>query len=201
MSESLSFGLLDEEIEAAVEEIFCPNWVDKGAGFCQNSECFEFCKPKFIWRHEGPFFCEACTLPGEIVPEVGKPSREPGQPFGEVRVEFSYCPSSRRFREIAIVRDELLAPSSGVYTLQMPTVVTERRALRVAELTLLALNEVPASDEELVSPPYVRETVLDICMEPEKVQEWLRNYELRVKDNPLFQEPSSEVVSQRSGKT
>lgn len=199
MMEILTFDFSEDEIDQAVNAIFTPRRIERGVGYCENTSCEEFCKAKFLLYHEGSFFCQVCFKEGFAVEEVGKPVRAPGQLFGEVKVEYCYCPSAKRYRELAIVRDEALGSNIGVYTLQSPLIQTEKRALKVAEALLSTLNDGVLLDEDLARPPHIQEKILSWDKPLEEVREWLKQFALQIKDNPFYHE-GTQVVSQSSEK-
>lgn len=186
MSEAFSFDFSEEEIDRVVDSIFVPSRTERGVGFCQKVLCEEFCKPKLLYHHEGDFFCTLCHQMGFIVPETGRPNRKPGQLFGEVRLEYCYCPAKKRYQEVAIVRDTDLGDDIGTYTVQNPLINTEKRALQVAEALLALLNDGMILDEDLAHPPHTKEKVLDLDLPLEDVKRWLGEFALQVRDNPFY---------------
>lgn len=200
MTSPLLFDVSDLEIDQAFEVAVARPILERGLGYCANAQCEGFCKGRFLFRHELPFLCPECKQPGDVAAERGITYREGGQLFGEVRVEFAYCPASHRYREIAIVRDESLGADCGTYTVQMPTVQTEKRALRVAEMLLVTLNDGLFLEGDLDVPPAVRERILDIDRPLSEIREWLASLEQTLRDNPFYQSQEP-VVSQRSGET
>jgi hypothetical protein len=94
-----------------------------------------------------------------VVREAGH-AEDRGTAFKEVRVEFNYDPIQKRFRDLAIVRDEAIWGRGSTYTLRSPLIKTEKRALSVAEAVLanlqrysgmLAEDEIPHAREIAIS--------------------------------------------------
>ena len=182
----LSFdNLTDSDIDKMFEEAVAVQITDKGVGYCLSVSCEDYMRSNFLIRYEGPFTCTACKATGRIVEERGIPCREPDQLYGEVRVEYAYCPSKDAYQEIAVVRDDGLGSGVGTYTAQMPTVATPKRAMRIAEALLAVLNDGIFLDNPHEIPRH-HERVLNLDAPLEDVKKWLRAFELRTKDNPFF---------------
>ena len=96
-----------------------------------------------------------------VVKETGHVEKgENDAPFKEVRCEFNYDPTTKSFREIAVVRDEAIWGTGSKYTLCSPLIKTEKRALKVAEAILANLqryadlsngDDIPKSTEVVLS--------------------------------------------------
>ncbi len=138
----------------------------RAVGYCKNAGgagedgCEDFAKGVFLLNHGETFYCPRCRQLGEIQPERGFQERRDDAPFKEVRVEFNYDPSSKAFREIAIVRDEAIWGIGSKYTLLSPLIKTEKRALKVAEAILANLqrysdllngDDIPRTTEIVIS--------------------------------------------------
>ncbi len=138
----------------------------RGVGYCmntgsiENEGCEEYAKGVFLLNHGNTFYCPRCRVVGMMVEETGKAEHNGCAPFKEVRCEFNYDPCSKRFREIAIVRDEAIWGTGAKYTLMSPLIKTEKRALKVAEAILANLqryadlaeeDDIPRSTEVLLS--------------------------------------------------
>jgi ribosomal protein S27AE len=144
----------------------------RGVGYCmntgslENEGCDEYAKGVFLLNHGDSFYCPRCRVLGLVVKETGHADFNEnvhlhcGAPFKEVRCEFNYDPCTRKFREIAIVRDEAIWGSGSKYTLLSPLIKTEKRALKVAEAILANLqrysglatgDDIPRSTEVIVS--------------------------------------------------
>ena len=112
----------------------------RGVGFCGNAECEDFSKGVFLLNHGTTFYCPRCRGLGEIVPEHGHTDND-HQVFREAHVHFNYEPIEKRYREIAIVKDNSLPEGdANAYHLFSPLIRTEVRALKVAEAILGNLN-------------------------------------------------------------
>lgn len=177
----------DREIDSIFEKCFETKRTARGIGLCNNVHCEKYLKSNFLLAHLGDFTCPECKQVGSIVAERGIPSRELGQLFGEVRVEFNYDPTQKRYREIAVLRDESLGPDVGSYTAQMPTVNTEKRALKLGEMLFASLNEGLSLDSDLEEIPKARERVLNFDSSLEEFKEQLRGLEISLRDNPFYQ--------------
>jgi hypothetical protein len=134
--------------------------MDRAVGYCDDTDCDDYAKGVFLLNHSETFYCPRCRVRGSTVPEVGISKPVDGKPFKEVRVEFNYDPTSRRFREIGIVRDEAIWGTGGTYTLLSPLIKTEKRALKVAEAVLANLQRYADILEDGI--PRTTETVLSL---------------------------------------
>ncbi len=137
----------------------------RGVGYCMNTGsleskgCEEYAKGVFLLNHGSKFSCPRCRLVGLVAKETGNAEFCGSAPFKEVRCEFNYDPTTEKFREIAIVRDEAIWGTGAKYTLMSPLIKTEKRALKVAEAILanlqryadLAGDEIPRSTEVVLS--------------------------------------------------
>lgn len=185
---SETLDISDEDIETALEEMFVLEQArtEKGVGYCDNVECTEYCKGAFLWHHEGPFVCRVCHREGFIAPEAGRAEREPGKFFGEVRVQFAYAAALRGYTQVAVIRDDSLGSDCGIYYMQAPTCVTDKRAFSIGERLLSVLNDKVYSDADLLIPPAAHERVLDLDRPMPEVRAWLAAFEVRIKENPFF---------------
>jgi ribosomal protein S27AE len=123
--------------------------------------CEDYAKGVFLLNHGNTFYCPRCRIIGLMVKETGRADfGSNNAPFKEVRCEFNYDPCSKKFREIAIVRDEAIWGTGSKYTLLSPLIKTEKRALKVAEAILANLqrysglvegDDIPRSTEVIVS--------------------------------------------------
>lgn len=111
----------------------------RAVGYCKNTGCEDYAKGVFLLNHGDTFYCPRCRQQGEVESERGHYVGT-SDIFKEVRVEYNYDPIEKRYREIAIVRDESLWGRCNVYTLQSPLIKTEKRGLKVAESILANLN-------------------------------------------------------------
>jgi hypothetical protein len=199
-----ALDITDEDIEVALEEMFVleQSRVERGVGYCDNVECTEYCKGMFLWHHEGPFICRLCHREGFVAPEAGRAERELGKFFGEVRVQFAYIAALRDYTQVAIIRDDNLGPDCGIYYMQAPTCVTDKRAFDIGERLLSVLNDGVYLDADLSVPPAAHERVLDLDKPMEEVRAWLAAFEVRIRGNPFFSSEPKEglaVFSQGSG--
>lgn len=131
----------------------------RSVGYCEYSECEDYAKGVFLLNHGPNFYCPRCKKTGEVIPERAKTEGETGI-YKEVRVEYNYDPIQRKFREVAIVRDEAIWGPGKTYLLMSPMIRTDRRALKVAEALLANLQLV-----DQVKPGDIvatRELVLDL---------------------------------------
>lgn len=132
----------------------------RAVGYCNNTDCEDFAKGVFLLNHGNTFYCPRCRAVGDIVPERGSYTGNTGI-WKEVRVEFDYDSIQKKFKQIAIIRDESLLGEFNVYTLFSPLIKTETRALKVSEVILANLNRyhgLPGKDEI----PEVAEHVLSL---------------------------------------
>jgi ribosomal protein S27AE len=111
----------------------------RGVGYCENVNCEDFSKGVFLLNHGDTFYCPRCRAQGSVEKERGHYTGN-SEIFKEVRVEYNYDPTQKRYCEIAIVRDESMWGRCNVYTLHTPLVKTEKRALKIAEAILSNLN-------------------------------------------------------------
>lgn len=112
--------------------------IKRSVGYCQNADCGN---PDgiFLANAREAFFCGYCGKRGKVETERGFHTGKTGI-SKEVRVEYNFDPTKGRYREVAIVRDESLATSYDVYTLQSPLIKSTKRALRFAETLFVNLN-------------------------------------------------------------
>lgn len=188
---------LGSAIDNLFEDVPVPTVLltERGIGYCQSFSCFRYLKSTYLFRYRGDFICDACKRPGQIVEERGISDREEGQLYGEIRVEYYYCPAKKKYQEIAIVRDENLGLDVGIYTAQIPNIMTSHRALKCAESLLATLN----SKINIVDPciiPRHTETVLDFNQPLKEIQECLRQLETQLKNNPFYVTEGNEKVHQ-----
>lgn len=112
----------------------------RAVGYCEVTDCEDYAKGVFLLNHGDTFYCPRCRELGTVVPERGHFVGN-SNVFKEVRVEFDYCAVNRKFKSIAVIRDESLWGTRNVYTLNSPLIRTEKRALKVAEAILSNLNK------------------------------------------------------------
>ena len=133
--------------------------VKRGVGFCENVHCSFFAKGAFLINYLNDFSCPQCKQLGSVVKEKGFYTGK-SNIFKEVRVEFNYDPINRKYREIAIIRDENIRGVQNIYILQSPLVKLAKRALRIAECILANLNRysniqtlegIPSTYEKILS--------------------------------------------------
>lgn len=120
----------------------------RGVGYCCADECDDRWKGVFLMNHGPVFICPRCRRDGLLEPEIGTSAGPgPDQPYWSVRVEFDYCPVTRRYRRLAVVSDLCSDPESNVYTLRSPLVRTEKRATVLATSLLARLNRAAPPDD------------------------------------------------------
>ncbi len=140
---------------------------NRAVGYCENTDCEDYAKGVFLLNHGPVFPCPRCRAQGLVMPENGSYTTV-SDIFKEVRIEYNYDPIARRYREIAIVRDESIMGTHNVYELESPLIKTEKRALKVAESLLANLNspnglfdlqigKVPRTTEHLLTLDHDRE--------------------------------------------
>ena len=140
-----TFGKLWPELRIPARKVKMS--MKRGVGYCmhvgsrEDETCDDYAKGVFLLNHGDTFFCPRCRKRGMIVKEHGFQEAGHGDaPFKEVRVEFNYDAVGKRFREIAIVRDESIWGTGNKYILMSPLIKTEKRALKVAESLLANLQ-------------------------------------------------------------
>lgn len=195
--------ITEEDIERALEEMFAEpvERIEKGIGYCNNSECQDYYQGIFLMLHTGPYTCRRCAQVGFAIAESGKAEVAPGKFFKEVRVRFNYSPARRDYLQTAIVRDDALGSGCGTYYLDSPMCKTEKRAFSTGERLLSVLNERRYDSIELTIPPLTRENILNLDRPVEEIRRWLEEFEVRIKGNPFFKKEPEEgtgVVSQLS---
>lgn len=153
----------------APQEDPMPLKMSRSVGYCKDTECEDYAKGTFLINHGDTFWCPRCKKIGFIEAEAGTSTGDWGI-YKEVRIEYNYDPTERRYRELAIVRDESLWGRNNVYTLKSPLIRTEKRALKVAESMLANLNmqEHPLGLGEI---PRTQELILSFDVSPEKFSE------------------------------
>ncbi len=114
----------------------------RAIGYCENTGCEDYAQDVFLLNHGDTFYCPRCRMTGFVEHERGAIVGT-SHITKEVRVEFNYSPIERRYREIAIVRDESVWGRNNVYTLISSLIKTEKRAFAVAESILAVLNHNP----------------------------------------------------------
>lgn len=183
--------LLDSEIDALFDEAIVVQITERGIGLCLHVPCEDYLKPAWLMKYEGPFICGKCSHTGRIVEERGIPQHRPGQLYGEIRVEFNYCPAKDKYCAIAIIRDNSLGDDVAVYTAQMPHIHTEKRALKVAQALLSIMNDgLMVDDPHQVPRTYER--ILNLDQSLDGVKDWCRGFESRLRDNPFYQSLETE---------
>jgi hypothetical protein len=94
---------------------------------------------------------------------------ERGEFWKEARVEYNYDMTERRYRDLAIVRDESIWGPHNSYTLYSPLIRTEKRALKVAENILANLQRYRGAEVGRDNVARM-ETVLSLDQPLEKVK-------------------------------
>jgi len=110
--------------------------------YCPNAECvsaFEL----MVSMADVASPCARCGRYRDIEQESGSYDGEE-QFFYEVMVEYNFTAEERRYREMAIVRDETRA-GGNTYRLRSPLIKAEKRALKIAEAVLANLNQYSGS--------------------------------------------------------
>lgn len=187
--ETMSDEEWELELDAAFEQATSLPRTLRGTGYCENVGCGMYAKGTFLLLHEGPFVCQQCGETGLLVPERGIPLRNSGEAFAEVRVEYSYDPSRKEFREIAILRDDSWTEAHGIYIFQSPLITTDKRAFKVAEALLCTLNEQVLSDTELANPPKTHERILSFDSPLQEFRQELAHLEQLLQNNRFLKEP------------
>ena len=143
--------------------------IKRAVGYCSQPECEDFEKGVFLLNHGDTFCCPRCKRVGFLEAEIGRSEGNCGI-FKEVRVEYNFDPSTKTYRELAIVRDESLWGKCNVYHLRSPLIKTDKRALKVAESILANLN---IQERDLLPGEIPRsyEMILSFDVTPEKFSE------------------------------
>ncbi|GAG17235.1 unnamed protein product, partial [marine sediment metagenome] len=116
--------------------------VGKTLGYCEDTACDGFLMGAFMWLHHGEFTCCKCQgTQGFLVSERGIRSGPEHAIYGEVRIEFNYDPTQKKYCEIAILRDDSLGNRIRTYTFQSPMIRTAQRAFKMATGLLATLND------------------------------------------------------------
>lgn len=111
----------------------------RAVGYCDNNECEEFSKGTFLLNPDDNFYCSRCRRPGWIEVESVFDIDTHNGMYKTVKVEFSFNPLLRKYKETAIVTISEL-PVGGVYIIRSPMIKTESRALKTGEYALNHLN-------------------------------------------------------------
>jgi len=111
----------------------------RGIGYCYNEACAEFHKGVFLLNYGAVFYCPRCRQNGEVVGEQRLDFPTDEGVYTKVEIFFNYSPQKREYKERAIVQIQGM-PTFGVFIMKSPLVKTERRALKMAETVLCALN-------------------------------------------------------------
>lgn len=114
-------------------------FTSRAVGFCYNTECADYLKGVFLLNYGLTFYCPLCRGLGEIVQEERIDHPADNGLYTKVEVEFDYDTLGRKYKSRAIVRIEGSA-GQGSYVYRSPLVKTERRALKIGEQVLCALN-------------------------------------------------------------
>lgn len=130
----------------------------RAVAYCQYSDCEEYHRGTFLLNYNMPSYCATCKHEVEILEEKGS-FKNKSERFKEVRVEFDYHPAHKKFKGLAIVRDESMWGDCNVYTLESALIRTDRRALKVAESLLANLNRFRGLIDEI---PRTLETILNM---------------------------------------
>ncbi len=115
----------------------------RAVGFCDNSACKSVHKGVFLMDYGNTFLCPVCTQEGWIEMEKrlfhGLTGPKEDALYREVRLHFDFQPLARRYNSTAIVSISGLE-KGAVHEIFSPLIMTERRALMVAEFSLCAVN-------------------------------------------------------------
>ena len=112
---------------------------NRGVGYCYNNQCDEFMKGVFLLNYGTMFYCPGCRQNGEIAGEQRLDYPTDEGLYTKVEIHYNYQPDRREYVERAIVQINGM-PTFGVFIMKSPLIKTERRALKVAETILCALN-------------------------------------------------------------
>lgn len=155
--------------------------IKRAVGYCEQTDCEDYAKGVFLLNHGDTFWCPRCKRIGPIEAEIGKSVGNWGI-YKEVRVEYNYDPIQKRYRELAIVRDESLWGKCDVYHLHSPLIKTEKRALKVAEAMLANLNmqERPLVPGEI---PRTHELILSFDVPKEKFSQEMERLRGQLENN------------------
>jgi len=157
----------------------------RAVGYCEDTDCEDYAKGVFLLSHGPIFSCPRCRREGTVMPETGSYTSV-SDIFKEVRIEYNFDPISRRYRELAIVRDDSLMGTHNVYTLESPLIKTEKRALKVAESLLANLNSSTSLLDLLEGRlPRTSEFVLDIDQDRETFNRQLAILGKRLEESNL----------------
>ena len=132
----------------------------RAAGFCSLQDCENRNSGAFLLDHTQPFYCPRCRYRGWVEPEVRRdnaPADAVEPVYKEVRTHFNFDPSTRKYKETAIVRIPELSQGWS-FDIYSPLTHTEKRALMMAETTLCWLNSGERTGES-------RDVVLDVTHE------------------------------------
>lgn len=157
--------------------------IKRSVGYCTAKECEDYMKGIFLLNHGDTFYCPRCKHLGFVEPESGRSKGSLGI-YKEVRIEYDYDPLQKKYRGLAIVRDESLWGECNVFYFQSPLIRTEKRALKVAEATLSNLNiqDRPLLPGEL---PYATEMVMSFDVSREQFAKEIGKLETRL-ENEAF---------------
>ena len=113
----------------------------RAIGYCERNACTAYLKGVFLLNHGDRFYCPQCREQGFIEKETHTDWswRDGSEVYKTVRVHFNFNPASRSYMEIAIV-DIPELPTGSMAEIHSPLIKTEKRALKVAEAALCALN-------------------------------------------------------------
>lgn len=158
--------------------------VERGVGYCLESDCTDRGKGVFLYKNLESFFCSLCRRPGSIVRERASYTSSYTQ-FKQARVEYRYNPHTDKYTAVAIVRDESLLEGDS-YTLYSPLIRTDKRALMVAELLLSNLSIREALDN---NPWITNQNVKTISFDRDisQVRQELQALALRLENSNLAQ--------------
>jgi hypothetical protein len=113
----------------------------KAVGYCTDTDCEDAFKGIFLLNHGNCYYCARCRKLGMLQEETSKVLGF-GERFTECRVEFLFDPLEKKYRSIAIVKEEGKKAIQGkIYTIYSPLIKTEKRALKIAEGLLARLQE------------------------------------------------------------
>lgn len=120
----------------------------EGVAFCSHRPCTAFDRPAIVNAKRGPFRCSVCSRPRWVEVQRGR-TLSGKRPYGEVRVFHDFTVCQRRYRHVAVVRDESLGSTCGRFALWSPFTTESKQALELAESLLWLVNA--SEDHEWVS--------------------------------------------------
>ena len=116
------------------------SFTNRAVGYCYAKECDDYLKGVFLLNYGTTFYCPRCRHLGEVLPEERVDNPSDNGLYTAVEMYFNYQPAERVYKARAIVKIEGVPQQHGTYVMRSPIVKTERRALKIAEQLLCALN-------------------------------------------------------------